>query len=689
MTAAEYVTGFALFTLSSCAFAGAAWIVVQRRLPGISGAARLVALGQMFAVALLICHIVPAMLGVMTRWTVPAASILLLAACTRFPQNGPEPDRQPASTAADSRPAMVAAVLAAVVAGVCVSAAVIGLIVTEPTSIDALSFHLPGVASWIQTGSIWQIDVFLPGVSPGHYPMNGDMLLAWAILPWRSDFLSHLAQLPFYALTAVAAGAIARELGAPRSASIVTGTMLVAMPSLVLPAVVLEQVDPLAMFGIGAGLLFLIREWRTGLGRYLAMAGLGLGLAFGTKWYAVSAVAIILAVWAIARLIDGAGLRKVIARGSALVALVLAAGGVWLLRNLVESGNPFYPVKLAPFGITIFDAPPDPIRDTVGATIASYGGNPAAWTGHILPQWWIALALPGFVLALGLVATTVFVLAKRLGRGALPDSALILAGGVAALLILLAYSITPYTAGPIGSPAVGADARYGTPALLIAAPMCAWLAARYARGPVVLAVIGLVATVQAFLGSLTFPFGLPLPDVRDWVIAVVALATATALWRLRDRLPLRPITIVAGIAVLAVLAGGGGWVLQKRFAAQRYVAQDPAVNWLVHVAPAGHSIGIAGPWVPQGASPILPAFGPRFENHVGYVGLLDQSTLRRPTDSAGFDAAVKAGRYDLLVVDRSIPAEPSVPEEGWAKDLGYKPVFESGRFLVLEAPGPA
>ena len=31
--------------------------------------------------------------------------------------------------------------------------------------------------------------------------------------------------------------------------------------------------------------------------------------------------------------------------------LVLLAGGVWLLRNLVESGNPFFPVRVAPLGL--------------------------------------------------------------------------------------------------------------------------------------------------------------------------------------------------------------------------------------------------------------------------------------------------------------------------------------------------
>ena len=57
---------------------------------------------------------------------------------------------------------------------------------TAPLSVDLLNFHLPVVARWIETGSIWQIDVFLPDVSPGHYPQTGDVILLAAVLPWKT-----------------------------------------------------------------------------------------------------------------------------------------------------------------------------------------------------------------------------------------------------------------------------------------------------------------------------------------------------------------------------------------------------------------------------------------------------------------------------------------------------------------------
>ena len=50
------------------------------------------------------------------------------------------------------------------------------------------------------------------------------------------------------------------------------------------------------------GLLFLLRHGRTGVRAELALAGLGFGLALGTKWYGVSSFAVVLIVWAAARL---------------------------------------------------------------------------------------------------------------------------------------------------------------------------------------------------------------------------------------------------------------------------------------------------------------------------------------------------------------------------------------------------
>ena len=129
------------------------------------------------------------------------------------------------------------------------------------------------------------------------------------------------------------------------------------------------------LFGFATGACFLLRRRRTGSTVDLVLAGLGLGLAFGTKWYAVWAVAIVLAVWAAGSLLERRGARAVVRDGAVLCGLVALAGGIWMLRNLVESGNPVFPVEVSPLGLTIFDAPRDTVRESAGFTLLHYVGD--------------------------------------------------------------------------------------------------------------------------------------------------------------------------------------------------------------------------------------------------------------------------------------------------------------------------
>src|SRR5439155_23072383 len=116
-----------------------------------------------------------------------------------------------------------------------------------------------------------------------------------------------------------------------------------------------------------------------GSGLDLVAAGVGRGRAFGVQWYAVSSVLDVLSVGAGALLVARRPARVVLRDGAWLSALVLACGGFWILRNLVESGDPLFPARIAPFGITIFDAPPDRYRALAGFTIADYADQPAIW----------------------------------------------------------------------------------------------------------------------------------------------------------------------------------------------------------------------------------------------------------------------------------------------------------------------
>src|SRR5207302_8549581 len=202
---------------------------------------------------------------------------------------------------------------------------------------------VPGVARWIQLGSMWQIDQFVPLLAHGDYPNTGDVVLLSAVLPFHDDFLLRLVFVPFLALTGVAVYALARELRAPAATAALFAAVAVALPNVSVDATVNTLPDTVFLFSFVGGVLFLPRHQRTGRTSELVLAGISLGLGFGTKWFGVSSVVATLVVWAGATLLAGRRAAAVARQGAALVGLIAATGGVWLLRNLLESGNPVFP----------------------------------------------------------------------------------------------------------------------------------------------------------------------------------------------------------------------------------------------------------------------------------------------------------------------------------------------------------
>ena len=68
-----------------------------------------------------------------------------------------------------------------------------------------------------------------------------------------------------------------------------------------------------------------------------------------------------------------------------------------MLRNAVLSGSPVYPSPVRPLGVTLFDAPADPVRDCGGFTVASYLTDFDVLREHVLPAYRSGFRAPGAV----------------------------------------------------------------------------------------------------------------------------------------------------------------------------------------------------------------------------------------------------------------------------------------------------
>ncbi len=693
MPTGDYVLGLACFIAMLAATAGGAWLLLTKRFDHLSGAPRAIAFSILVTCGLVGVHLLPGILGVLARGSVLGAAALWLGAAILIRPSRTAPGSEPAESAPPSERASW------LLAGTAVGAIVLftlafarDQLVLAPGSVDILNFHLPGIARWIQTGSVWDIHNWVPDTAAGNYPNNGDLVLLAAILPWHSDFLSHLVPYAYYGLGGVTVYAVAAEVGAPRSAATAAGCLFLAIPSVVVPALANSFPDVIMFFGFGAGLLFLLRHRRTAATSDLVLAGLALGISFGTKWYAVSSVAVVVGVWIVARLLELRDWRPVARHAAALIGLIVLMGGFWLLRNLVESGNPVFPVKVELFGITIFDAPHDTFRELVGFPIAHYLTDWSVWDEWIIPQYRDSISIPGALLIGGLVVTFALALWPRT-RERLGEGGVLLAGIACALLLFAVYAITPYTAGGLeGMPIlVGPDARYMVPALLVAAVLVA-LATRVHRwGPTAFAAAALVAIFfglrRASNGTISAATLEPLDWLQALLAVLVVLGVAWAAVRVGGAVAgrRRLVAVGVGLTALALVAGIAGWRMQKSFLDTRYVRLDPTTDWIRENAPAGARVGVASTWGVKYAPP-LPAFGPRFENEVAYVGRYEDEMLREYPDGAAFADALERGGYDYLIVGRGNPGGPPAEEEAWARAAGYRFVVGSSLLRLFRAP---
>jgi hypothetical protein len=684
----DFLAGAALFVVMLAAVAVATALVVRRRLrhldPLETGLASVViGTGVLIGV-----HLVPLMLGILSRGTVIAAAALAvgLAALVRPAAGAEEPEaRSPAPPSSRASWAM-----AALACGFTAAAALANLGRwggDEVIGDDPTSFHLPGIGRWIQDGTMWKIDQFVPLLAQGNYPNNGDVVLLSTILPWHNDFLVRSPSVFFLATTVVAAFAVARELRAPHAASLIAAAAVVSLPVVGFVTIPRALPDAIMWTTFACGVLFALRHARTNRRSDLVLAGVALGIAAGTKWYGVSSVPVVVAIWLVARAVaarTAAGgdvrlLDRGVVRDGALVGGLAFLGMLpWLARNLAESGNPVFPLNVKPFGVTIFSAPRDVIRDEVGFSIADYAGQPDV-LGKVAIKIVEGLGGAPVLCAIGLVLAVV--LARPGGRA--PDPRVLVLAAAAAVLAVL-YTLTPATAlGLRDTPSLAhANTRYAIPALMLALPVLAWVTG-YVR-PFAARALELVLTLAVLFGAYD---GYQVVG-RDVVAATIALAAiggaAYVLWRLRDHR-----IVLVGAAVGAALLGlAAADRMQDRINTDRYGHFDPGLRALQRAAPASKRVGLefATYWSLGDLSPVWPAFGARIDNEVEFVGEFVDGFLTPYGDEASFREALLHGDYDVLVIGRSDIARQNTPAQQWAIDAGWRTISLTERLRVLVPP---
>ncbi len=204
-----------------------------------------------------------------------------------------------------------------------------------PLSWDSLMYHLPIVATWVQEGRITPVFGMRPLNFYGYMPSGGSVWLWWWMAPSHSELYANLAFLPQAALLALAAGAVARELGARRSWPL-TAYLTLLMPTVIRWSAT-QYVDILVGAGIAAATFFALRWMRAPRWSDALCVGLGLGLASGAK---VLGLAYALTLAPLAVVLARREWRRRLPQVAAALLLCALVGGYFYARNIALGAGP-------------------------------------------------------------------------------------------------------------------------------------------------------------------------------------------------------------------------------------------------------------------------------------------------------------------------------------------------------------
>lgn len=210
-----------------------------------------------------------------------------------------------------------------------------------PNNWDAMTYHLPRVAHWIQSRSV------------AHYPTatlrqlylgpGAEFILLHFHLLNGDDTLANLPQWMALPGSMVAASLLAQRFGAPRRAQIIAAVFVGTLPMAVLQSVT-PQNDLLGGFWLLAALVLLLQTRQTPRAGWAILAGLACGLAALTKPTAVLAL-VPFVLWIAFDVLRARRLaRSTILRLAflALTAAILLNAG-HAARNLALFGHPLGP----------------------------------------------------------------------------------------------------------------------------------------------------------------------------------------------------------------------------------------------------------------------------------------------------------------------------------------------------------
>lgn len=247
-----------------------------------------------------------------------------------------------------------------------------------PSGYDALYYHLPVAARWMQEQALNLVF----GFSFLSQPENG-MIIPFLLIFTGAKWILPIVHLPKALLVGAAVFGLSRSLGAGRTASTAAVCIVLSVPIVVFQSFsgYIDLYASASWLTALLGLVWASKAQDSGQQRSLCiLAGLSAGVALGSKITFLVLVALLVIV---AALVNRIGRTCDVPRwtktslNNAMVFMVatLVCSGFWFVRGTVQAGNPIYPLGVNIAGYQLL--PDDTARYYATRSI-----------GQKIQRWW-------------------------------------------------------------------------------------------------------------------------------------------------------------------------------------------------------------------------------------------------------------------------------------------------------------
>jgi hypothetical protein len=351
------ILGSLIFITTNLSLLYVCHLSARRFIPHIPPPVRLVAIGTLFYAFIIILLQVLSPFFAITKFWVTAFCLLLALAAhflwgkLRDLNADIEPIRKWLLDGLSSRWAVLI-----IIGGFVVFLSFTRALLMPPLAWDALSYHLTFAVTWIKKGSLILFNAPDQIAENVHFPINGDIIATWYLLPFSSDVLVNTMNFPITLLGGIACYGIARELGLSRKMAGFAPALICFAP-MIYSQITTQYIDNAVFAFSTSSVLFVLRYLKRGAFYDSILSITAAGILLGMKYTGIPVAGIIFLVIAFKTimLVNSAGLLK---KGSLIFASLLilfSLGGRQYIVNAIDARNPIYPLPLSILQHEIFE----------------------------------------------------------------------------------------------------------------------------------------------------------------------------------------------------------------------------------------------------------------------------------------------------------------------------------------------